>query len=190
MLSVQRGRIRRVDAAAGFALFDTALGRCAIGWNDDGRVVASSLPGSDDRATTSRFAAAGPADPPEQIAHAVAGVVALFGGDAVDLREVPVDLDDVAEFDCAVYAVARTITVGSTMTYGEVARALGDPGAARSVGQALGRNPVPVIVPCHRVVAAGGHIGGFSAPGGAATKRRMLAIEARHTPGTLAVFGT
>jgi methylated-DNA-[protein]-cysteine S-methyltransferase len=83
----------------------------------------------------------------------------------------------VPAFHRAVYAVARAIPPGETLTYGEVARRLGDPGSARAVGQALGRNPFAIIVPCHRVVAAGGATGGFSAHGGAATKRRILAIE-------------
>jgi methylated-DNA-[protein]-cysteine S-methyltransferase len=88
----------------------------------------------------------------------------------------------VPAFDRRVYEVARAIAPGETLSYGDVATRLGDPAAAREVGQALGRNPFPVIVPCHRVVAAGSRLGGFSAPGGAATKRRLLAIEAAHAP--------
>ena len=86
-------------------------------------------------------------------------------------------MERVPDFHRRVYQVARTIPPGKTLTYGDVARRLGDPGAAQAVGQALGRNPFAIIVPCHRVVAAGGRIGGFSANGGAATKRRILAIE-------------
>ena len=81
-----------------------------------------------------------------------------------------------------VYEVARTIPPGATLTYGEIAARLELPGAARDVGQALGRNPFPLVVPCHRVVAAGGRLGGFSARGGAATKRRLLAIEGAIAP--------
>src|SRR5262250_2974216 len=88
----------------------------------------------------------------------------------------------VLEFDRRVYEMARTIAPGETLSYGDVATRLGDPAAAREVGQALGRNPFPVIVPCHRVVAAAGKLGGFSAPGGTATKRRLLAIEAARAP--------
>ena len=101
-------------------------------------------------------------------------------GDAVDLTFVSLDMDGLPEFHQRVYDVARTIPPGVTLTYGEVAKRLGDPGSARAVGQALGRNPIPVIVPCHRVLAAGGKTGGFSAPGGSATKLNLLALEGAH----------
>ena len=90
-----------------------------------------------------------------------------------------------SEFDTAVYRVARDIPPGETLTYGEIAERLDDPGAARAVGQALGANPIPIIIPCHRVLAAGGRAGGFSAPGGVATKLELLEIERRRTPFTL-----
>ena len=100
-----------------------------------------------------------------------------LSGAAVDLSTVPLDMERVPAFERRVYEVARTIPPGQTLTYGEVAARLGDPGAAREVGQALGRNPFAVIVPCHRVVAAGGKTGGFSATGGVTTKLRLLEIE-------------
>ena len=109
--------------------------------------------------------------------HAIEGIVALLTGEARDLSDVPLDLDEVPEFHCKVYDVARTIKPGTTLWYGEIAARLGEPDAARAVGQALGRNPIPIIVPCHRVLAADGATGGFSAPGGTATKLRLLAIE-------------
>jgi methylated-DNA-[protein]-cysteine S-methyltransferase len=115
--------------------------------------------------------------PPPAAQHAVDGVVALLSGAAVDLSAVPLDMERVPAFERRVYEVARTIPPGQTLTYGEVAARLGDPGAAREVGQALGRNPFAVIVPCHRVVAAGGKTGGFSATGGVTTKLRLLEIE-------------
>ena len=87
-----------------------------------------------------------------------------------------------SEFDSAVYRVARTIPPGETLTYGEIARRLDEPGAARAVGQALGANPIPVIIPCHRVLAAGDRAGGFSAPGGVITKLKLLEIERRNVP--------
>ena len=86
-------------------------------------------------------------------------------------------MDGVPEFHRRVYEAARAIPPGNTLSYGDIAKRVGAPGAARAVGQALGRNPFPIVVPCHRVLAAGGKIGGFSAQGGVATKRRMLAIE-------------
>jgi methylated-DNA-[protein]-cysteine S-methyltransferase len=115
--------------------------------------------------------------PPPAVQHAVDGVIALLSGAAVDLSVVPLDMERVPAFDRRVYEVARTIPPGKTLTYGDIAARLGDPGAAREVGQALGRNPFAVIVPCHRVVAAGGKTGGFSATGGVTTKLRLLEIE-------------
>jgi methylated-DNA-[protein]-cysteine S-methyltransferase len=101
----------------------------------------------------------------------------LLAGESRDLTDIPLDFDDrVPEFHRRVYDVARTIKPGMTLTYGAIAARLGEPDAARAIGQALGRNPIPIIVPCHRVLAANG-TGGFSAPGGTATKLRLLAIE-------------
>jgi methylated-DNA-[protein]-cysteine S-methyltransferase len=116
------------------------------------------------------------ATPPEEVARAIEGIVALVAGERRDLSDVVLDLTDVPEFNRRIYAVARTIKPGATLTYGAIAAELGEPDA-RGVGEAMGQNPCPIIVPCHRVVAAGGKTGGFSAPGGAATKRRLLAIE-------------
>jgi methylated-DNA-[protein]-cysteine S-methyltransferase len=107
-------------------------------------------------------------------------MVALFGGEARDLSGIRLDMSGVPSFHRNVYEVARTIAPGATMSYGEIATQLGEPGAARAVGQALGQNPFPIIVPCHRVLAAGGKTGGFSAHGGVATKLRLLSIEAAH----------
>jgi methylated-DNA-[protein]-cysteine S-methyltransferase len=104
-------------------------------------------------------------------------VLALLNGEAIDLTDIPVDLDDAPEFHRKVYEVARTIPPGRTMTYGEIAKRLGAPHESREVGQALGRNPIAIIVPCHRVLGADGKMGGFSASGGVATKRRILEIE-------------
>jgi methylated-DNA-[protein]-cysteine S-methyltransferase len=101
----------------------------------------------------------------------------LLAGEEVDLGEVELDLSDVPEFQREVYRVARSLPRGVTMTYGEVAARVGAAGAAQAVGQAMGHNPFPIVVPCHRVVAAGGGNGGFSAPGGVDTKLRLLAIE-------------
>jgi methylated-DNA-[protein]-cysteine S-methyltransferase len=163
-----------------FALFETAIGGCAIAWSSAG-IVALQLPAADDDRTRARVLRRWPDAredaPPPFVRHAVDGVVALLSGAAVDLSTVPLDMERVPAFERRVYEAARAIPPGKTLTYGDIAARLGDPGAAREVGQALGRNPFAVIVPCHRVVAAGGKTGGFSATGGVATKLRLLEIE-------------
>jgi methylated-DNA-[protein]-cysteine S-methyltransferase len=115
--------------------------------------------------------------PPPHVQQAIDAIVALLRGETIDLSFVTLDMDGVPEFHRRVYEVARTIPPGTTLSYGEIASRLGEPHAARAVGQALGRNPFPIVVPCHRVLAARGRTGGFSAPGGTATKLRLLAIE-------------
>ena len=118
----------------------------------------------------------------------MARIVALLNGMPDDLADVLIDLAGVPAFDRRVYAVARSILPGATLTYGEVALRLGEPHAARAVGQALGANPWPIVVPCHRVLAAGGKAGGFSAPGGLRTKLRLLQIEGAVLGGTPGLF--
>ena len=171
--------------SSGFALFGTALGCCGIAWNDFG-IVAMQLPEGNAAKTRARVARRCPEaqemPPPPKVQAAIVAIVALLRGEARDLSAIGLDLAGVPEFDRRVYEVARAIAPGETLSYGDVATRLGDPAAAREVGQALGRNPFPVIVPCHRVVAAGSRLGGFSAPGVATTKRRLLAIEAAHAP--------
>ncbi len=166
--------------AYGFTLFDTAIGRCAIAWGPRG-VAGVQLPEASDGETRERmiyrFPAAGETAPPPEVQHAIDDIVALLRGEAADLSSVTLDMDGVPDFHRRVYGAARTILPGETLSYGDIARRVGAPGAARAVGQALGRNPFPIVVPCHRVLAAGGKIGGFSAQGGVMTKQRMLAIE-------------
>jgi methylated-DNA-[protein]-cysteine S-methyltransferase len=116
-------------------------------------------------------------EPPAAVANAIDLVVQLIAGDDVDLAPIAVDLGAADIFERKVYAAARAIPRGAVRTYGEIASEIGAPGAARAVGAALGRNPIPIIIPCHRVLAAAGGSGGFSAPGGTATKFRLLAIE-------------
>ncbi|MFC4604883.1 methylated-DNA--[protein]-cysteine S-methyltransferase [Rhodococcus kronopolitis] len=163
-----------------YTLFDTAIGRCALAWGDRG-VIGVQLPEGSDDATRDRIRAACPAAvesaPDAAGGRAVEAVTELLECGRAPDAAVPLDLSEVPEFDARVYAVTRTITAGSTLTYGQVADLLGSPGAAQAVGQALGRNPIPLLVPCHRVLAAGGRVGGFSAHGGAVTKRVLLAIE-------------
>ena len=171
----------------GSTLFDTAIGRCGIAWSERG-VTAVQLPEANHAATRARLdrrAPAGPeATPPAPVQAACDGIVALTGGAPADLSSIVLDMDRVSPFQRRVYEVARAIAPGATLTYGEIAQRLGDAGAARLVGQALGRNPFAIIVPCHRVLAAGGKLGGFSAGGGVATKLRLLTIEgAMHKEG-------
>jgi methylated-DNA-[protein]-cysteine S-methyltransferase len=157
--------------------FDTALGACGIDWSDAG-VTAVLLPGA--RGLTRRGTAGRAADAdavPGAVRDAVAGIVALLDGERADLRWVVLDESGIDPFRRSVYAAAREIGPGMTASYGEIARAIGKPDAPRAVGHALGENPFPVIVPCHRVLSAAGALHGFSAPGGIATKRRMLEIE-------------
>jgi methylated-DNA-[protein]-cysteine S-methyltransferase len=181
----------RCVAATGFALFDTAIGRCAIAWGSRG-VLAVQLPEASDDAARARLLQQVPgADegtPPAQVQRAIDGIVALLEGQVPDFDAVPLDMERVPPFHRRVYEIARTIPPGTTLTYGEIAAWLGAPGAARAVGQALGRNPFAIIVPCHRVLAAGGKVGGFSAQGGSTTKLRLLAIEGAHPTGAPTLF--
>ena len=165
---------------AAFALFETSIGRCAIAWRG-GLLVSAGLAATSDDALRSSIAARHPqaleSAPPPVIAAAIDGTVRLLSGERVDLASVEVDLSGAAPFERDVYAATRDIPCGEVRTYGEVAAAIGSPGAARAVGRALGCNPLPIVIPCHRVLASGGKGGGFSAPGGTSTKFRMLEIE-------------
>ena len=172
---------------SGFALFDTAIGSCAIAWGERG-ILGVQLPEPDATRTRARmrrrFPDARESAPPALVQQVIDGIVALIGGQAVDFSDVALDMEQLPAFPRRVYEVVRAIPCGATLTYGEIAKRLGVPVEARDVGEAMGRNPFPIIVPCHRVLAAGGKLGGFSAPGGVATKRRLLAIEgARATDG-------
>lgn len=164
----------------GFCLFETAIGPCAVAWSDD-MLTGGQLPETSAQRLRSRmqgrFPEAGEMAPPAFVQAAIARVQALLEGGRDTLEDVPLDMQDVPEFNRRVYAIARAIPPGRTLTYGEVAQRLGEPGASRAVGQALGHNPFAPVVPCHRVLAAGGRPGGFSAEGGAATKLKMLEIE-------------
>ena len=175
----------------GHTLFDTAIGICGIAWCADA-IVAVQLPEATAHATRARLLrGTGPlaeTPPPPFVQAAIEGVQALMQGAPRDLCEVPLDMAGVPEFHQRVYAIARRIGPGQTRTYGEVADELGDKALARAVGQALGRNPFAPVVPCHRVLAANGQPGGFSAGGGALTKLRMLAIEGAAPGGTPSLF--
>ncbi|MES2752000.1 MAG: methylated-DNA--[protein]-cysteine S-methyltransferase [Pseudomonadota bacterium] len=164
----------------GFALFDTAIGRCGIAWGDRG-LLGVQLPETGDARTRARILAKAPgakeAAPPADVQRACDAMANLLRGETTDLSFIAVDVGNVPAFNRSVYDVARTIAPGETLTYGDIALRLGDKMLARAIGQALGQNPFPIVIPCHRVLAANGKTGGFSANGGVATKFRMLAIE-------------
>ena len=165
--------------------FDTALGRCAIRWSDAG-ITGVLLPGR--RPLPGRAFEDG-ADVPPFVRRAIEGIVAVLAGARLDLRDLPLDERGLDSFRRVVYAATREIAPGTTRSYGEVARAIGRPDGARDVGAALARNPFPIVVPCHRVVAANGALTGFSGPGGLATKRRMLELEGAPGYGQQVLFG-
>jgi methylated-DNA-[protein]-cysteine S-methyltransferase len=164
---------------AGFALFETKIGACGIAWGLAG-LRGVQLPEADEKTALARLARRFP-DLTESSAEPAAPVIeeiaAHLAGHAVDYARVKLDMNGVHAFERSVYAAARAIPFGETRTYGALAAQVGDPQAAQAVGQALGRNPWPIIVPCHRITAADGRTGGFSAPGGAATKLKLLEIE-------------
>lgn len=178
-------------AARGFALFDTTIGYCGIAWGAQG-ILGVQLPEASPARTRAwlrrRFPGAGETPPPPEVQQAVADIVGLLRGERRDLSGIELDVAQVAPFHRLVYEVARTIPPGATLSYGEIAARLGQPGSARAVGQALGQNPFPIVVPCHRVLAAGGKVGGFSANGGTVTKRRLLAIEGAPVGGMFSLF--
>jgi methylated-DNA-[protein]-cysteine S-methyltransferase len=175
----------------GYALFETTIGRCGIAWSAHG-VVDIELPAAQEHVTRRRLLQAVPdareAAPPPEVRQAMDAIVAVLNGQARDLSAIPLDMRSVPSFDRQVYELARSIPPGSTRTYGALATQLGDRALARDVGQALGKNPFPIVVPCHRVVAADGRPGGFSAPGGRQTKLRLLALEHTSPNGTLPLF--
>lgn len=154
--------------------FGTAMGRMAVAWTERG-LCELLLPGE------RRAPAGDPGRPTAPVRRAVRLIQDWARGRPVDLSDVPVDLGG-SSFVRRLYAEARRIPQGRTLTYGDLARRIGRPGAARAVGTALGKNPVPLVVPCHRVVPASGRLGGFSAAGGVRLKATMLELEARSRP--------
>lgn len=176
----------------GFALFDTAIGRCAIAWGGAG-LIGVQLPEANDMLAERRLAKRFPgavAGPPGEAAAAAIARITVFLAGALDDDFMTLGLDDsgVGAFERAVYRETRAIPAGSTSTYGAIATALGDVRESRRVGQALGRNPWPIVIPCHRVTGAGGWMGGFSAPGGRSTKLKLLELEGALAAETLPLF--
>jgi len=165
---------------SGFALFDTAIGRCGVAWSSRG-IARITLPEVSDSISRERLARSildgAEVPPPPAIAAAIEQIVAHVRGEPAALDELVLDMSGVPPFYCEVYTAARRIPRGQTVSYGALAQSLGKPDTARAVGQALGANPFPIVVPCHRVLAANHATGGFSAHGGVATKARLLAAE-------------
>ena len=175
----------------GYALFPTAIGVCGLAWSERGvsRVV---FPESREAATRARLIRRdrdiSEAAPPPAIAEAIAAITALLETGRADLSAIALDMDGVDAEEQAILEAARTIPPGSTVTYGELAARIGQPRATREVGQAMARNRFPIVVPCHRVLAAGGGFGGFSAPGGLESKARLLTIERAATSAAPMLF--
>jgi methylated-DNA-[protein]-cysteine S-methyltransferase len=175
----------------GFTLFDTVIGRCGLAWGDRGLIgvqLPESSPGAAWARLRRRFPEAVEAEPSPEIDAVIERIRDLLAGGRDDLSDIPLDLDGQSAFNLRVYEIARAITPGDTSTYGEVAKAMGEPGAARAVGKALGENPWPIVVPCHRVLGSSGNMGGFSAPGGAETKAKLLTIEKAKTSAVPTLF--
>jgi O-6-methylguanine DNA methyltransferase len=166
--------------AVGLALFETAIGQCGLVWGARG-IRCVQLPAARSSDTRARllklFPDAAESAPPPVVQRAIDRIVTLLRGENTDLNQIALDMAGVPPFHQRVYEAARAIPAGATQSYGQIATQLGQPGSARAVGQALGRNPFAIVVPCHRVLAAGGKVGGFSAPGGTTTKLKMLRIE-------------
>ena len=177
--------------APGFALFDTVIGRCALVWSDAG-LIGVQLPEADDetarRRLVKRFPGARSGLPTPSAAAAIARIAAFLAGATDDFASLALDETGIGDFERAVYRETRAIPAGATSTYGAIATALGDVRDSRRVGQALGRNPWPIVVPCHRVTGAGGWMGGFSAPGGRVTKLRLLELEGTLAAESLPLF--
>jgi methylated-DNA-[protein]-cysteine S-methyltransferase len=167
-----------------YLIFETASGFCGIAWNSVG-ITCLGLPtksaAAAERALLRRAPGAEPGALTPAVAEAVAAVQRYFEGEETDFSGFDLDLGEQGAFFKQIYAAARRVGWGQTTTYGALAKEVGAwPEAARDVGEAMANNPVPLIIPCHRVLAAGGKIGGFSAPGGSAAKFRMLELEGVH----------
>lgn len=181
--------MKRRRAAEGYAIFPTAIGPCGVAWSKRG-LVSIQLPEETAEATRARLWSrialpddGGSTTPPASVKAAIERIIRhLTGEKDANLDGIELDLDDVPPFQRKVYDAARRITRGEIRSYGDLAGDAGSPGGARAVGQAMANNPLPIVVPCHRVIAAGGKPGGFTSPGGLDTKARLLAIEGATLP--------
>jgi methylated-DNA-[protein]-cysteine S-methyltransferase len=175
----------------GYTVFDTSVGRCGIAWGELG-VLGVQLPEAREIETRRRlfqlFPDARELRPPPDIQSAIEGIAALLRGKVADLSGVGLDMTGIPPFNARVYDFTRTIPRGETLTYGEVASRLKTSGAVHSVAQAIAKNPFMIIVPCHRVLEAGGYADRISANGGSISKRRLLSIEGAGSPGSRTLF--
>ena len=172
--------LTEADAPMRYHLFATPIGPVGVAWSDNGltRLQLPELdPGATERRLRGRSPRAAPGRPTAQIDRAIAQVESYLAGKRVDFASVELDLSGIGAFHHRIYDAARRVPWGETTTYGDLAQRVGSPGAARAIGQAMGRNPVPIIIPCHRILASGKKVGGFSAFGGVTTKQRLLALE-------------
>jgi methylated-DNA-[protein]-cysteine S-methyltransferase len=174
-----------MQASTHHHIFETALGPCGVAWNERGLTgvqLPEASPAATERRLAAKTASAGAAEPPPAIAALVEDIKRSLAGEPVDFSAVAVDLTSLDPFRRTLYETMRSLAWGETTTYGALAKQLGSSSweGARDVGEAMGRNPVPVVIPCHRVLAAGGKLGGFSAHGGAKTKAKLLALEGVH----------
>ncbi len=180
-----------VMAGCGYTIFDTAVGRCGIAWGDRG-IIGVQLPETREIETRRRmlrqYPEARELAPPLNVEMAIYGIAALLRGEGADLSEVALDMSGIHAFNARVYAFARTIPRGETRSYGDVAASLRASGAVRSVAQAIARNPFVIIVPCHRVLEAGGYADKMSPNGGGISKRRLLSIEGAGSPSSKTLF--
>ena len=178
-------------AGRGYTIFDTGIGRCGIAWGDLG-IIGVQLPEAREIETRGRMLRQYPdareLRPPLNVELAIEGIVALLRGQPSDLSDVALDMTGILAFNQRVYAFARTIPRGETCTYGEVAAKLRLSGAVHSVAQAIARNPFVIIVPCHRVLEAGGYADKISPNGGSISKRRLLSIEGAGSPSSKTLF--
>ena len=178
-------------AGRGYTIFDTMIGRCGIAWGDSG-VIGVQLPEAREIETRRRlfrlYPEARELRPPLNVEMAIEGIVALLRGEAADLSEVILDMTGIPAFNARVYAFTRTIPRGETRSYGEVATNLRASGAVHSVEQAISRNPFMIIVPCHRVLEAGGYADKISPHGGTISKRRLLSIEGANASASKTLF--
>lgn len=174
------------------AVFETAIGWAGLAWSEQG-LVGAHLPEPDPATVRAsflrRFPMTAETAPPATIGKVVESVRGLMRGEKADLLHAPLDLARVPDFNARVYEITRRISPGQTRAYGQIAVELGDKLLSQQVGAALGKNPWPIVVPCHRVTAANGKLGGFSARGGAQTKLQLLAIEGAAAAAQADLFG-
>lgn len=173
-----------------YALIDTAIGTFGLAWTEKG-VARVALPGPD-RARTEVWISRDPAVPgfPDGLLADLPERIRRYAeGERIDFANVPLDLDDIPDFNVACYGELLKLGYGETTTYGAIARTLGDVALSRAVGQAMGANPIPLLIPCHRVLAADGKTGGFSSPGGVTAKMQLLALEHAASPTGQYAFG-